>query len=181
MKIPTPAYVYVFHVDGTPYYKIGFAKDVQHRQVSIFGTLNPFEIITTTEIYSNDGYRLEAELHRRYNDKRVGGEFFALGTQDVAAIVSLGRHVIYTQPRTRNEWNGVFLTTTERLNIIEQRGERYRRTAKAMAQRTGVHWLAIPADDVWSEIAQHEQDIDDLLGSLGLINEAIDGLEYNAR
>lgn len=91
--------VYIVRIDDTPFYKIGVTVNrVEQRIASIFGTLCPLEISTIHAIYTNDVYRLESELHRRFNEKRVGGEFFALGAQDVSELVSLPSNIRYTQP-----------------------------------------------------------------------------------
>src|SRR5690242_1331769 len=90
--------VYIIHIEDTPFYKIGVTVNrTEQRIASIFGTLCPLEIITIHAIHTNNIYRLESELHRRFNDKRVGGEFFALGAQDMSELASLPSNVRYTQ------------------------------------------------------------------------------------
>jgi len=81
-------FVYLLKSD-TGYYKIGHTVNPDNR-ITTFGVLLPFEVEYDHLIQSPDMRRLESDLHRRYEDKRVNGEWFDLSVDDVAYIKSLG-------------------------------------------------------------------------------------------
>lgn len=80
---------YVYLVQSvTGAYKIGRTRNPRDR-MRTFGVLLPFEVeylclITTTRMID-----LERELHRRFADKRLQGEWFALGADDIEYIKGL--------------------------------------------------------------------------------------------
>jgi hypothetical protein len=82
-------YVYlVKSVSG--HYKIGRAKDPNNR-AKTFGVQLPFEIEFVAVIKTDDYVALEEQLHAKYQDKRVNGEWFALTPEDVEYIKGLAK------------------------------------------------------------------------------------------
>lgn len=80
-------YVYlVQEPKGT--YKIGRALDVQDR-MRTFGIKLPYKVDLLAVIQSGDYVATEQELHFKFAEKRVDGEWFALTDEDVAYIKSL--------------------------------------------------------------------------------------------
>lgn len=77
-------YVYLLQ-SSTGYYKIGRARNPNNRMAT-FGVKLPFEVEYRHLIKTDDMFALEAELHRRYADCRVNGEWFNLSDEQVAEI-----------------------------------------------------------------------------------------------
>lgn len=83
-----PGFVYLIQSPTTAY-KIGRTKNPRNR-MKTFGIQLPFEVEYVCLIETNDMIGLEKELHERYANKRVNGEWFELSPHDVAEIKSLG-------------------------------------------------------------------------------------------
>lgn len=69
-------------------YKIGRTRNPKSRRET-FGVLLPFDVEYVCLIQADDMYALERELHDRFADKRVNGEWFALSPDDVTHIKSM--------------------------------------------------------------------------------------------
>lgn len=83
------AWVYLLRsVSG--HYKIGRAIDPNNR-LKTFHVMLPFEVEFDCLIKSDDSeyVTLERSLHKRFADKRINGEWFALDSDDVAYIREL--------------------------------------------------------------------------------------------
>jgi hypothetical protein len=72
----------------TGYYKIGLTGDPDNR-AKTFGIQLPFEVEFLALIPTEDMRVLEQELHRRFAEKRVNGEWFSLDDGDVEYIKGL--------------------------------------------------------------------------------------------
>lgn len=70
-------------------YKIGRATNPNNR-LRTFNVKLPFPVAYECIIETGDMYRLERELHRLFDDKRLDGEWFRLSQSDVQYIKSLG-------------------------------------------------------------------------------------------
>ena len=66
-------------------YKIGLTSNLKQR-ISSLSNQNPFEIKLITAIENNDIYKLESELHKKFADKNIKGEWFELSQKDVDYI-----------------------------------------------------------------------------------------------
>lgn len=71
-------------------YKIGRSKDPSNRMAT-FAVKLPFYPEYLCLIHTLDMYTLESELHRKYADKRVAGEFFALDETDLEYLKQLAK------------------------------------------------------------------------------------------
>lgn len=69
-------------------YKIGCSARPQNRLMT-FGVTLPYPVELIHLIYSPDMYRTEQELHARFQDKRIAGEWFKLDEGDVAVIMEM--------------------------------------------------------------------------------------------
>lgn len=78
-------YVYLMHNERNGYYKIGRAKDPSARERTLQAEDPQTVIIHTIKGYTD----LELEFHKKFGEKRVRGEWFALTTEDVEYIKSL--------------------------------------------------------------------------------------------
>lgn len=84
---PNPGYVYlVKNQDGN--YKIGRSLN-PNKRIESMGVKLPFPIEAVCIIPSEQMSRLEQELHARFDDKRLNGEWFALADEDVEYIRGL--------------------------------------------------------------------------------------------
>jgi len=81
-------FVYLLRAESG-HYKIGRTKNPESRR-GTFGVQLPFEVEFEHLISCMDMFALEAELHARFAEKRVNGEWFTLNEEDVAYIKSLG-------------------------------------------------------------------------------------------
>jgi hypothetical protein len=80
-------YVYLIH-SVTGHYKIGRTSDPQNR-MKTFTVKLPFEVEYVCIIACEDMHQLEWDLHQKYHDKRVNGEWFQLDPDDVEYIKGL--------------------------------------------------------------------------------------------
>lgn len=80
-------YVYAIgHPHG--YVKIGRSKDPQAR-LKDHQTSNPYELWIIAQIPVNNSETVETELHERFDEKRVRGEWFELEHDDYDVITDL--------------------------------------------------------------------------------------------
>ena len=80
-------YVYLVHCKGTTYYKIGISKLNYHLRLSGIQSGCPFELEMIYVIHSNDHRNLEKELHDKFKDKRVRGEWFDLDEASLNTVM----------------------------------------------------------------------------------------------
>ena len=85
--VPVPGYVYLLQADSG-HFKIGRSKNPKSR-IKTFGVQLPFEVEYIAVIPSGNMNQLETELHAKYQDKRVNGEWFDLSSEDVEYIKGL--------------------------------------------------------------------------------------------
>lgn len=83
----TGQFVYLLQ-SPTGAYKIGRTKNPADR-LRTFGVLLPFEVEYVCVIETTDMYTLERNLHTKFTDKNINGEWFALTEDDVAYIKGL--------------------------------------------------------------------------------------------
>lgn len=84
-------YVYVVKsLHPAPLYKIGRSNRPDKR-TELFGIEVPFDIEVMHTIQTDDMYALESELHAKFADKRVRGEWFNLSADDLTVISELAR------------------------------------------------------------------------------------------
>jgi hypothetical protein len=81
-----PGHVYLM-ADSTGLYKIGHSKDPSSRVKSVTSRANPVTLIC--QIASDNAVYLEYELHERFHDERVSGEWFALSPESIDYIKRL--------------------------------------------------------------------------------------------
>jgi hypothetical protein len=79
--------VYVIKHQGT--YKIGRSRHPARRIEQEISPKLPHEVETVHIIETNDMYSLELELHNKYADKRLNGEWFELDEGDIAWLQTL--------------------------------------------------------------------------------------------
>jgi hypothetical protein len=84
----TKGWGFVYLMKGDSYYKIGYSKRPPQRRVDISPKL-PFELQLIHAIEADNARALEMQLHERFTEKRLRGEWFRLTEQDVAYIKSL--------------------------------------------------------------------------------------------
>lgn len=85
--VPKPGFIYLIESEEGSY-KIGRAKDMDSRFRGITLCL-PFKVTLRHSFPSADYIAREAELHRRFADKRLEGEWFRLEPADVEAFCTL--------------------------------------------------------------------------------------------
>ncbi|MDH3376529.1 MAG: GIY-YIG nuclease family protein [Gammaproteobacteria bacterium] len=83
--------VYLIRMEGTDFYKIGLcvAGEEERRRVEL-QTGNPHELVVVGSghfRFWSHGLRCEQELHRRYGDKHVRGEWFLLDACEVGLVL----------------------------------------------------------------------------------------------
>lgn len=87
---PRGHYIYVIRdMDVTGYYKIGRTNTPEIR-LSTFEVKLPFRIEIISLFACKNAAIKESELHTQYANKRIRGEWFALESEDVMYLKSLG-------------------------------------------------------------------------------------------
>ncbi len=86
-------YVYLVEGEGE-IYKIGRTAQLEQR-MSFFEIKLPFATQLVCAVQSDDIVTLERQLHERYKDKHLNGEWFRLTEQDVKEIMEMARDVTY--------------------------------------------------------------------------------------
>jgi hypothetical protein len=77
---------YVYLMRCNRHYKIGVAKDVMKRLVAIqIG--NPYNVTIVQHKEFDNPVSVEKELHRKYSERNVGGEWFALRRDEVDWVI----------------------------------------------------------------------------------------------
>jgi hypothetical protein len=71
-------------------YKIGKAVDIERRRKRLSGELNR-DITVLHRIFSHDYAQAETDLHQKYANKRLHGEWFALEAEDVAWLLLINQ------------------------------------------------------------------------------------------
>jgi hypothetical protein len=69
-------------------YKIGRSKTPEIRISTITKAIAPFDIQTINTAFYPDCYKAESDLHKLFANKRVRGEWFELGDDDVMTIIT---------------------------------------------------------------------------------------------
>lgn len=84
-KRNTEGYIYLFECGGK--YKIGFSSNVERRIKEL--DYRPFEInlITKSNLLSN-AYDLEQELHSKYEQYKITGEWYEFSKSEIDEVVS---------------------------------------------------------------------------------------------
>lgn len=80
-------FVYLAWLETTEYYKIGRSKTPRYRFLST--THMPVDIVMLHTIPTNFTVWLERDLHERFAEKRVRGEWFKLTDNDLAYVTSI--------------------------------------------------------------------------------------------
>lgn len=78
-------FVYLFSSENG-LYKIGRAVNPSRRFRQLW-TLSPIDVYSVCTIATSDMYETECQLHRRFLDKRVKGEWYRLNSEDVKFIL----------------------------------------------------------------------------------------------
>lgn len=86
---PKKYWVYLIHSRRLGIYKIGYTSDPKERIKDIKEQRKDNTLHYVTHIPTKDPIGLEAELHGTFQDKCVGGEWFALDDMDIDLIRGL--------------------------------------------------------------------------------------------
>lgn len=83
----TNGYVYLIHCKETTFYKIGISKNSYGARLSQIQSCCPFELEMVHVIHSVNYLNLEKELHYKFKDKRVRGEWFDLDQASLNTVM----------------------------------------------------------------------------------------------
>jgi hypothetical protein len=89
---PCPGFVYLLSCEEG-YFKIGRTNNPE-RRLDELHTLPPFKFELEHTIPADDMKAAEKELHQRFAEKRVNGEWFRLGVEDVSFIKALTEYTM---------------------------------------------------------------------------------------
>ena len=85
---PAAGFVYVIFIDAPErFYKIGMAT-VFNDRFSAHQCASPFDIRVACVYFTGNARAEEAELHQRFADRRVRGEWFRLSDDDLRTIAA---------------------------------------------------------------------------------------------
>lgn len=79
-------FIYIIHASNTSTYKIGIAKDVEKRLKGL-QTSNPNKLQVVNKFYFDNASKIESDLHEKFKDKRLNGEWFNLNVCDLYNVV----------------------------------------------------------------------------------------------
>ena len=82
-------YVYFFREVNRPYVKIGLSRNDIDNRFCQFKTYAPLGAYIVGYIETNDCIKLEKDLHIKYKDKRLSGEFFNMTDDEVYAEINI--------------------------------------------------------------------------------------------
>ena len=83
----TSGYVYLVHCKGTTFYKIGISKLDYHLRLSALQSGCPFELEMIYVIHSSNYRKSEQEVHHKFRDKCVRGEWFDLDEASLNTVM----------------------------------------------------------------------------------------------
>lgn len=78
---------YIIQMSGTDYYKIGFTKTSCRTRLSVLQVGNPIPLVLVQELETKYPVELEKLLHKKFEDKRIHGEWFCLSEEDLILIL----------------------------------------------------------------------------------------------
>ena len=87
-------YIYVMHMEGTEFYKIGKSISPDHRNISV---ILPMDIVLVHKVRTNRMHQLETFMHKFYKSKHVRGEWYRLDAADMP-LLRTQYEVIYPGP-----------------------------------------------------------------------------------
>lgn len=80
-------FIYLVHIKGSNFYKIGYTKNVIKRLATL-QTANALELVIVERFFSLNARYLEKEIHKYYESQRVRGEWFQFSEEQVKNFVS---------------------------------------------------------------------------------------------
>jgi predicted GIY-YIG superfamily endonuclease len=80
-------YVYLIKCEGVNYYKIGISKSTPKNRLSNLQSGCPFKLDYVTIVHCDHYSLIEAQLHRKYRDKNIRGEWFELSPTDLIDVI----------------------------------------------------------------------------------------------
>lgn len=83
-------YVYLIHMEATPFYKIGRSTNPYRRVKEISNVDLPMNLVLVHTIATNLMSQCENDMHQYFAGKHVKGEWYNLDAADVAYITSFG-------------------------------------------------------------------------------------------
>jgi len=83
------SFLYVMFDELTNYYKIGISKDPKYREHTMLSIRPTISLLFYGMSKTENSRKLESNLHKKYAEKRVRGEWFSLDESDLAYIQSV--------------------------------------------------------------------------------------------
>jgi hypothetical protein len=77
-------YLISSEINGHKLHKIGYTRRTIEKRIREFKTGNASDIYIVDSFQSEWGTKIEAQLHKIYKSKKVGGEWFELNEEDVS-------------------------------------------------------------------------------------------------
>ncbi len=76
-------YLVCSEINGQKLHKIGYTRRTIEQRIKEFKTGNASDIYLVDSFQSEWGTKIEAQLHRIYKSKKIGGEWFDLTLEDI--------------------------------------------------------------------------------------------------
>jgi hypothetical protein len=86
-RFQKPGFVYLINSEGDKY-KIGVTTNICSRTTHL-GTVIPYEVKLIHSFYTKCSYEKEKELHDKYSEFRIAGEWFLLSPEQVQEFCSI--------------------------------------------------------------------------------------------
>jgi hypothetical protein len=85
--------VYIIHCTTTKYYKVGIAKDVRKRFLSLKSGC-PFDLVLVGEFYHPSAASIEQIFHQVHSNRCVRGEWFEFNSAE-EVVTALRKEIVY--------------------------------------------------------------------------------------
>jgi hypothetical protein len=79
-------YLVCSEINGQKLHKIGYTRRTVEQRIKEFKTGNASDIYIVDSFQSEWGTKIEAQLHRIYKHKKIGGEWFDLNDDEVKSF-----------------------------------------------------------------------------------------------
>ncbi len=99
-------YIYIIHAIGTNRYKIGLTRrDVETRFKELNSKQSAYPLENIVNIYTLNVAEVERELHQKFANYRVHGEWFIFTDDEFEQVVNIVNQYEYQQPSYQSDYD----------------------------------------------------------------------------
>ena len=86
-------YLICAEINGKKLYKIGYTRRDVETRVRELKTGNAADLFIVESFKSKWGTKIESQIHRRFRNKKVNGEWFDLTEDDIDGFIDICKHI----------------------------------------------------------------------------------------